>query len=87
MKKITEDFIIVANGFSLYELLYHRHWFVKSAFVSILNESHQRLSNSSHSTHKCPDNNAIHFSFVYQNLTVSHLRILKMSQLALLSFH
>jgi len=28
MKKITNDFIIIANGFSIYELLYHRHWFV-----------------------------------------------------------
>ncbi len=28
MKKITEDFLIIANGFSIYELLYHRHWFV-----------------------------------------------------------
>jgi hypothetical protein len=30
MKKITNDFTMIANGFSLYELLYHRHWFVQS---------------------------------------------------------
>lgn len=28
MKKITQDFLMIANGFSIYELLYHRHWFV-----------------------------------------------------------
>ena len=28
MKTITEEFLITANGFSIYELLYHRHWFV-----------------------------------------------------------
>jgi len=32
MKKITNDFIIIANGFSIYELLYHRHWFVLFCF-------------------------------------------------------
>ncbi|CAF3998141.1 unnamed protein product, partial [Rotaria sp. Silwood1] len=25
MKKITENFLMIINGFSLYELLYHRH--------------------------------------------------------------
>ncbi|CAF4128186.1 unnamed protein product [Rotaria sp. Silwood2] len=27
MKKITENFLMIINGFSLYELLYHRHWY------------------------------------------------------------
>ncbi|CAF1397791.1 unnamed protein product [Rotaria sordida] len=27
MKKITENFLMIVNGFSLYELLYHRHWY------------------------------------------------------------
>ncbi len=28
MTNITKNFLIIANGFSIYELLYHRHWFV-----------------------------------------------------------
>lgn len=27
MKNITEEFLIIANGFAIYELLYHRHWY------------------------------------------------------------
>lgn len=27
MKTITQEFLVIANGFSIYELLYHRHWF------------------------------------------------------------
>ncbi|CAF3017866.1 unnamed protein product [Rotaria socialis] len=27
MKKITENFLMIANEFSIYELLYHRHWY------------------------------------------------------------
>ncbi|CAF1075088.1 unnamed protein product [Adineta steineri] len=27
MKNITNNFIMIANGFSIYELLYHRHWY------------------------------------------------------------
>ena len=32
MAKITEEFLTIANGLSLYELLHHRHW---SVFFSI----------------------------------------------------
>lgn len=31
MKTITEQFLITANGFSIYELLYHRHWYISSS--------------------------------------------------------
>ncbi|CAF4261014.1 unnamed protein product, partial [Rotaria magnacalcarata] len=27
MKKITENFLMIANEFSIYELLYHQHWY------------------------------------------------------------
>ncbi len=34
MQRITRDFIMIADGFSIYELLYHRHWFI-SLFIRL----------------------------------------------------
>jgi dynein heavy chain len=45
MKKITNDFLMISNGFSIYELLYHRHWFVfySSRFNSLNHFRYQTL--------------------------------------------
>lgn len=32
MKKITENFLMISNDFCMYELLYHRQWFVNCIF-------------------------------------------------------
>lgn len=37
MKKITENFLMIANEFSIYEILYHRHWSVDKLSRSISN--------------------------------------------------
>lgn len=38
MKRLTQEFLIIANGFTIYELVYHRHWFdcFSIAFVSFI---------------------------------------------------